>query len=92
METIQSTGRTVFLLGWVTLGLMLLSGVVGGLVGMATSRNAGWGSVFFLFGALQTLLYAVPVGVLLYIGFTLPVGMVIFVRNRWGNSRSAPRS
>ncbi len=67
------------------LGLMLLSGVFGGLVQMAASRNPGWGSVFFLAGAAQTLLYAVPAGVLLYVAVTLLVGLVVFLRIRLRN-------
>ncbi len=92
VKTIQSMGRKALWLGGVTVILILLSGAAGGLSRMSESHSQGWGSVFFLFGAAKTLSLTVPAGVLLYIGFTLLVGMVVFVWNRWGNSRNAPRS
>lgn len=54
---------------------------------MSASHNPGWGGIFFLVGAAQTLLYAVPVGVLLYVGLTLLAGLVVFLRIRLGNAR-----
>lgn len=87
MAAIQSTKKIAFLLCWVTLGLMLLGGVVGGFANMAASRDPGWGSVFFIFGAAKALLYTVPAGVLLYVGFTLLAGLIAFLRIRLRKSR-----
>lgn len=68
--------------GVVTVVLILLSGALGGFAQMAASRNPGWGSLYFLLGAGRTLLYAVPAGVLLYVGLTLLAGLVVFLRIR----------
>ena len=82
VKTIQSLGRKVQWLGGVTVILILLSGVAGGLSRMSESQSPGWGGVFFLYGAVKTLSLSVPVGVLLYVGFTLLVGMCVFLRIR----------
>jgi len=65
--------------GVVTVVLILLSGALGGFAQMAASRNPGWGSLYFLLGAGRTLLYAVPAGVLLYVGLTLLAVLVVFL-------------
>ena len=87
VQTIRRTERAVRRLWWVTLGLMLLSGVIGGFAKMAASSDPGWGSVFFLAGAGRTLLFAVPACVLLYVGGTLVAGLVVFLRIRLGTAR-----
>lgn len=87
VETIRRMQGVVRQSGWATFLLILLSGVVGGFARMSASHNPGWGGIFFLVGAAQTLLYAVPVGVLLYVGLTLLAGLVVFLRIRLGNAR-----
>lgn len=87
VETVRRTERTVRQLWWVTLGLMLLSGVVGGVAVMAGSFSPGWGVALFLNGATDTLLLAVPAGVLLYVGVTLLLRLIVFLQIRLGKSR-----
>jgi len=87
VETVRLLQGAVLKSGVVTVVLILLSGALGGFAQMAASRNPGWGSLFFLFGAGKTLLYAVPAGVLLYVGLTLLAGLIVFI---WMRCRNAP--
>lgn len=87
VETVQLLQGAVLKSGVATVVLILLSGALGGFSQMASSRSPGWGSLYFLLGAGRTLLYAVPAGVLLYVGVTLLAGLIVFI---WMRYRNAP--
>ncbi len=82
-KAIQAVGRKSLYFGGIVLLLTIIIGILEGSAEASRNGTPGWGSVFFMYGGIQSLAIAIPVAICLYIGATLISGMIAFVYFRF---------
>ena len=85
-KAIQAVGRKSLIFGSIILLITIAIGTLGGASAASRNGTPGWGSVFFMYGGIQSLAVAIPVALCIYIGVTLISGTIAFIYFRFAKN------
>jgi hypothetical protein len=71
-----------------SIGLVVLSGIIGGCVVSSRQQNPGWGPLFFAYGAWKALAVAIPVTLCVFLVSVFLYGFILFLYFRFRASKA----